>query len=500
MEIKRTYISEGLLGTKIRFFECLLWLLVFFLYLHSTISFAQLRINQIEHLSVDEQLSSRQINKILEGPEGFIWLATDNGLNKYDGYQIRVYKEGAQFNQTSERHISDLHLDQYGQILLQYAFDNQLVDRLDPITDRIQSLHLTLQGDSVRFQSIYVNRQKEVWALMERSSELVWAQMNQKGHFKAVFSLPKASGAKASSYQFLLEGQQGGWLFDDQIGLREILPNRQWGRIFPFSHFGKIAASKLQILHLDRKGQLYVAFQGHPGLYIYDAKTQGFQLYKALPVDLIYDALWEDERGWKLVAIRKNSYELEGLLAVDTADQLIDYSALLEVDEKITNIMERGFSSLLFLGTLSGMKKVRLQGSKVQQILAQDIDPKKGEWGFVMHGIAEDRQGDILMAREVERWYRYKKSTQTIEAIPLKDPSNQLPREFQCSFDLFIDEQEVLWGSTCDQGGPFYLHAYDLKTKQLKSFPSERLIYGFVKSVDGDFWLNSRTSEEPIQA
>ena len=41
----------------------------------------------------DKQLSSSFTNQVYLDSDGFIWVATRNGLNKYDGYQFRIYKK-----------------------------------------------------------------------------------------------------------------------------------------------------------------------------------------------------------------------------------------------------------------------------------------------------------------------------------------------------------------------------------------------------------------------
>ncbi len=43
----------------------------------------------LEHLSVEDGLSQGTINAILADKNGFVWLATDNGLNIYDGYSVK---------------------------------------------------------------------------------------------------------------------------------------------------------------------------------------------------------------------------------------------------------------------------------------------------------------------------------------------------------------------------------------------------------------------------
>ncbi|HZY81901.1 MAG TPA: two-component regulator propeller domain-containing protein, partial [Cyclobacteriaceae bacterium] len=44
------------------------------------------------HLTSTEGLSHDHVNAIVKGSRGFIWIATDDGLNRYDGYQFNVYR------------------------------------------------------------------------------------------------------------------------------------------------------------------------------------------------------------------------------------------------------------------------------------------------------------------------------------------------------------------------------------------------------------------------
>ncbi len=44
-----------------------------------------------ESISTAEGLSQGMVFDILQDKEGFIWVATKNGLNRYDGYSFKVF-------------------------------------------------------------------------------------------------------------------------------------------------------------------------------------------------------------------------------------------------------------------------------------------------------------------------------------------------------------------------------------------------------------------------
>src|SRR5258705_5416969 len=48
-------------------------------------------INPYETISIAQGLSQGMVFDILQDKEGFIWVATKNGLNRYDGYDFKVF-------------------------------------------------------------------------------------------------------------------------------------------------------------------------------------------------------------------------------------------------------------------------------------------------------------------------------------------------------------------------------------------------------------------------
>ena len=45
-----------------------------------------------EHISIPDGLSNAQVWDILQDKYGFLWIATGDGLNRYDGYNFKIYK------------------------------------------------------------------------------------------------------------------------------------------------------------------------------------------------------------------------------------------------------------------------------------------------------------------------------------------------------------------------------------------------------------------------
>lgn len=57
--------------------------------------FAQSSVIQFKHITVNEGLTSNHVTSILKAADGFVWVGTPTGLNRYDGHSIKVYKNQA---------------------------------------------------------------------------------------------------------------------------------------------------------------------------------------------------------------------------------------------------------------------------------------------------------------------------------------------------------------------------------------------------------------------
>ncbi|MDP4255467.1 MAG: two-component regulator propeller domain-containing protein [Bacteroidota bacterium] len=78
---------------------------------------AQRQSLQFNHLDINAGLSQNNVLCVLQDSRGFMWFGTRDGLNKYDGYQISVYRNDPK-NKTSisNNFISDIVEDKNGAI------------------------------------------------------------------------------------------------------------------------------------------------------------------------------------------------------------------------------------------------------------------------------------------------------------------------------------------------------------------------------------------------
>jgi len=89
--------------------------LILFLFLCIPALKAQKEDIQFEHLSMRDGLSMNPVMAITQDHKGFLWFGTQDGLNKYDGYSFRVFKNNENDNLSiSDNFITSLYTDNNG--------------------------------------------------------------------------------------------------------------------------------------------------------------------------------------------------------------------------------------------------------------------------------------------------------------------------------------------------------------------------------------------------
>jgi len=73
----------------------LLWFFAYIGLLWNNPAYGKSVVPIIEQLSINEGISNSRITTIFQDSRGFLWVGTQDGLNRYDGYEFREYKHDA---------------------------------------------------------------------------------------------------------------------------------------------------------------------------------------------------------------------------------------------------------------------------------------------------------------------------------------------------------------------------------------------------------------------
>ena len=75
-----------------RIFVNLIYLVLFWIFTDTSFTHAQSKPVRFDRFNTRDGLSQNKIFDILQDKFGFIWIGTEDGLNRYDGYEFKVYK------------------------------------------------------------------------------------------------------------------------------------------------------------------------------------------------------------------------------------------------------------------------------------------------------------------------------------------------------------------------------------------------------------------------
>ncbi len=69
-----------------------------------------------EKLSEFHGLSDNRVTCFMKDHSGFMWIGTENGLNRYDGHTFQIYRPGQTIHSLSHEHINDVEEDSHGRL------------------------------------------------------------------------------------------------------------------------------------------------------------------------------------------------------------------------------------------------------------------------------------------------------------------------------------------------------------------------------------------------
>ena len=69
-------------------------------------------LTKFESFTIENGLSNNHVLDILQDKYGYIWIATRNGLNRFDGYRFVTYKNDPEDSTSlSDNYVTSLELD-----------------------------------------------------------------------------------------------------------------------------------------------------------------------------------------------------------------------------------------------------------------------------------------------------------------------------------------------------------------------------------------------------
>ncbi len=123
-----------------------------------------------QRLNDDDGLSQGTINAIAQDEKGFIWIGTNDGLNRYDGYEFIVFKNDLNDSTTiTSNSITDILIDENG---IFWIGTDKGLNKFNPATGRFNFVKNTLEDHNTSITSLAFDKDKQLW-IGTRNSGLI---------------------------------------------------------------------------------------------------------------------------------------------------------------------------------------------------------------------------------------------------------------------------------------------------------------------------------------
>ena len=229
--------------------------------------------------NTDNQLSSNLATQVFQDKSGFIWIATRNGLNTYDGYHITVIKKDmSNFLGLNSNYINSIAQDEKEHILL--GTNNSLLEFTGSEFLKIPMLDSKGEELATYVKQVYPLKDKDVAVATSGYGIMLKKQDEQKCHAM------KGEVEKLKYILKLLEDKRGRlWIITEDGKLYRKETN---GRVT--SHFAGTEGVGAQDIQQDALGNLYLASKNQ-GVYLLRAGSDAFTRISNignLPIENIY--------------------------------------------------------------------------------------------------------------------------------------------------------------------------------------------------------------------
>lgn len=229
--------------------------------------------------NTDNQLSSNLATQVFQDKNGFIWIATRNGLNNYDGYHINVIKKDmSNFLGLNSNYINSIAQDEKEHILL--GTNNSLLEFTGSEFLKIPMLDSKGKELATYVKQVYPLKNKDVAVATSGYGIMLKKQDEQKCHAM------KGEVEKLKYIHKLLEDKRGRlWIITEDGKLYRKETNDR-----VTSHFAGTEGVSAQDILQDALGNLYLASKNQ-GVYLLRAGSNVFTRISSignLPIDNIY--------------------------------------------------------------------------------------------------------------------------------------------------------------------------------------------------------------------
>jgi signal transduction histidine kinase/ligand-binding sensor domain-containing protein/AraC-like DNA-binding protein len=486
--------------------------------------------------STDKELSNSLINAIYQDKRNYIWIATEDGLNKYDGVKFTNYKNIKGDSSTlKNNYVRTIFEDSSGRFWVGCINGLLLYNRAE---DNFKEIKLYSKGKLI---------EPDVTSIIETNTGEIWLTSSQNGiirlrgnkdSYEVDYNLSRALSS-LSLVKVFQDSRHDFWILTDDQGLDMYSPTN--GKLHKFKSPYDIGSNQTSAICENHKGEIFVGTLTS-GLFKFNRTTWRFdpilsnKPQEALPIKCLFVnnqkqlLVGTDGMGMKIYNEKTNRLEdTEVRSALFDFSKMKVHSILQDKAGNIwTGIFQKGVyfipnnpNRFIIWGYKSFNKNII--GSSCVMSILKDKDnivwvgtDNDGIYGVESKGTVrhytrqslnsvsntimcsfEDSNGDIWLGSYLNGLSKFNKATGICtyyNKIPSSLGNNFLSNKVMC---ITEDKKKNLWIGTNGAG----LYSFDLKTQTFtRHYAREgglngKLLYDGINCVlhdrDGMIWVGT---------
>ncbi|KGJ90612.1 two-component regulator propeller domain-containing protein [Colwellia psychrerythraea] len=452
---------------------------------------------------IEDGLSQNTINTIIQDKYGFMWFGSQDGLNRFDGFEFETFLRNKNDKNTlSNEYVNQLFIDLQGTLWI--ATRGGGLNRFNYETETFDHFVYDKAGNNDNYYDI-----KQI---IQANPNELWLATHSAGI--QVFNLHKQTFStlplKHTNSLFLsqrnitcltLDTNNNLWLGSAVDGLFKYTVATQTIEIFSHNEQDSNSLSDNQIttIYQDKSNDIWVATLN--GLNRYQAKSNDFQRYmhnekdkNSLSHNVIRD-IKEDPQQVLWLATSAGLNKLN-----KNRDSFYHYQNSPTVKDSLSgNVVYSLYPAsdgIMWIGFFArGINKFYLTPRLFQHIYKDDNSPNSLQSNEIW-GVFEDSKGEIWLATDGGGLNHYDKKSQKVKTY-LHDKLNKNTISSNRVWAIAEEEPGVLWVATYDAG----LNLIDTRTNKVEHFMHQsdndnslidNQIVALYKDKEQNLWIGTK--------
>ena len=349
------------------------------------------RTYNFKNITVEQGLSQSTAETIIQDSDGYIWIGTNDGLNKYNGYNMKIYRHNNKdSNSLINSHILDLEEDNNKNLWIGTVNG---VSKLNLMTDEITNYDDSKDGgDLSNYNTGDIIIRKNGDILVGTSNGL-----NLYNEKEDKFERILEDKLNNQVIHNLAEDNEGNLWVATQYGVDKVNIEKNTVNHYDIGRTNETNDKKINSIYFDRDGYIWAGGY-NDGLYKINIKTDEIKKYQkeenntnSIPSETIKDIkrdslgnLWiGTEMGFALYRPESDDFEVFKNKSQDPSSV---------VGNNVYSIMEDR-NGLLWIGTYTGISIVN-PNNKIKYFGHDPFDNDSLS-SSVVHGIYEDAKGVV---------------------------------------------------------------------------------------------------------